>query len=538
MNLRWLFFFVFGFLLANGSSLAGERAICGLLGEGKPWETPYHIRDTGIEGPSVLVIGGMHGNEPAGAAAAEQIRHWPLARGKLITIPRANIRGLEEGSRYIPGAPEERRDLNRNFPGDSLEGGTRGEIAAAIWKLTLETKPDWIFDLHEGYEFNISHQPKRGKPKSVGSSLIYFSTPEMDDLAKQMQTAANATVTDPDRKFTLLNGGTKERGLINAAVRHLGVKGMILETTFKQQRLPIRTRQHRLMMNVALRHVGLIDQDCADFIAPAKSDEHIRVALFDGNGSSENGISNTSKALAAADDISVVRVGPADIRPEILSQFDAVIFSGGSGSKQAASISEGGSAAVRQFVEQGGGYLGICAGAFLCSSHYPWSLDLVDTHVLTGAVEVEGQGKKQMWYRGKWAPIKIELTDHGRRVFKGIPEMSVVRYHNGPIVSRKQTPELEDYRVLAWYRSETFRIPQQKGTMINTPAIVEGGFGEGRVMSISPHPEATQGLEPMIVHAVRTVVQRAERVPVEDADPENAVPLSPNAAPRAALPRR
>jgi hypothetical protein len=39
--------------------------------------------------------------------------------------------------------------------------------------------------------------------------------------------------------------------------------------------------------------------------------------------------------------------------------------------------------------------------------------------------------------------------------------------------------------------------------MINTPAIVVADFGKGRVLSVSPHPEATPGLESIIVNGVR-----------------------------------
>ena len=41
--------------------------------------------------------------------------------------------------------------------------------------------------------------------------------------------------------------------------------------------------------------------------------------------------------------------------------------------------------------------------------------------------------------------------------------------------------------------------------MVNTPAIVAAPFGRGRVLSISPHPEFTPELHPMIADAVRWV---------------------------------
>ena len=57
--------------------VVAQRHETRILGEGEPWQTPCHIKDSGVDGPTVLITGGIHGNEPAGARAAEQIRHWP-----------------------------------------------------------------------------------------------------------------------------------------------------------------------------------------------------------------------------------------------------------------------------------------------------------------------------------------------------------------------------------------------------------------------------------------------------------------------------
>ena len=486
-------------------SSAEEIRESGLIGQGEIWETPYYVRDTGKEGPTVMIIGGVHGNEPAGARAAEQIRHWPIVRGKLIVLPRANVVGLERNMRFVPDLPENLQDLNRNFPGAKLEQGTRGYIAAAMWNLVTEFKPDWLFDLHEGIEFNISHEPKEGKSKSVGSSIIYYKGEELDPLARRMQAAVNATVSDPDRKFTLLGRGAKVTSFVNAAVRHLNIQGMILETTFSHQRLSVRTHQHRIMMNVLLNHLKVIEQDCVDVMVPTEHPDHTYVGVYDGEGASEKGIGNVVKILDSTEGITASHLRPGDIRSEVLAQFQAVVFSGGSGSVQAKSIGAESSDDVRSFVENGGGCLGICAGAFLCSAHYDWSLNLLDAEPFTGSREIEGVGKKQMWYRGKTSTQKMQLTEKGREIFTGIPENVEVSYHNGPIVSPKNFPGLKEYRPLAFYRTEQVLYPQQEGTMINTPAIIAGDFGKGRVIAISPHPEATEGLESMIPSAVRYV---------------------------------
>jgi len=70
---------VVGFFLLGrvfGAEPSGGRL---LAGTGQ--ETPWHRVASGEPGPVVMIVGGVHGNELAGARAAEQIRHWTLARG-------------------------------------------------------------------------------------------------------------------------------------------------------------------------------------------------------------------------------------------------------------------------------------------------------------------------------------------------------------------------------------------------------------------------------------------------------------------------
>lgn len=481
----------------------------GVLGEGTRWATPYYVIDSGVVGETVLVTGGVHGNEPAGAYAADQIRHWPIVKGKLVVVPRVNRLGLEQETRYVPGVEKGERDLNRNFSGVKERGPVRGGLAKLLWAFAEEVEPDWVLDLHEGYEFHVSHEPPKGKKKSVGSTVIYQQGEVLDPIVGEMLGVVNATIEDEGRKFVALKRGPVITGFARASARWLGAQGMILETTSSKQPLSVRTRQHRMMVNVVLKRIGMVKEDCVGVMMGARGDEQvIRVGLYDDLGTGKNGVKNLTQLLGKNSEVKFVHIGGQDCSAEVLKQFDMVLFPGGSGSKQARSLGEGGRAAVRGFVKEGGGFVGICAGAYLGSAHYKWSLHLTDTHVLTGVMEVEGVGKKQMWYRGGSSMVKMEMTEKGKAVFGEMPKVVDVRYQNGPIVWRKKDDGIQDYEVLAWFRSEKVRYPPQKGTMVNTPAIISSGFEKGRVLTISPHPEATKGLEKMIDGAVKWVVKR------------------------------
>lgn len=69
-------------------------------------------------GPTVIVIGGLHGNEPAGAHAAERVidqlhRTRPRMQGRLLAL-RGNRTALARKQRYLV------RDLNRRWTADGV----------------------------------------------------------------------------------------------------------------------------------------------------------------------------------------------------------------------------------------------------------------------------------------------------------------------------------------------------------------------------------------------------------------------------------
>ena len=163
-----------------------------------------------------------------------------------------------------------------------------------------------------------------------------------------------------------------------------------------------------------------------------------------------------------------------------------MIFPGGSGSGQGKALSERGRAAVRSFVADGGAYVGVCAGSYLALDNYSWGLKLLPLDSFD----------RQHWRRGQ-ASLEIELTEAGQDLFGMHEEPSLhIEFRQGPLMRTSETigdrPEAE---VLAWFRSGVGKGDADPETMIDTPAIVRGEFGEGRVLLFSPHPEKTKGLE-------------------------------------------
>lgn len=112
-------------------------------------DLPVFIRSSMVDGPVVLISGGVHGDEINGIATAKKIlqafdEELILLRGTLIIIPLVNIYGFLSNSRTFPDG----RDLNRSFPG-SKKGSLASRIASILSEDILPLI-DFGIDFHTG----------------------------------------------------------------------------------------------------------------------------------------------------------------------------------------------------------------------------------------------------------------------------------------------------------------------------------------------------------------------------------------------------
>ena len=122
-----------------------ERTLLG----GSEQATALVVTHSGVEGPRVLVLGGVHGNEPGGWVAAEAIAGWTPAAGSLLVVPRANALATQVLERTLP----ELGDLNRLYPGDPEHSLPMGRMASAIVGVAAEFDVELVLDLHESWGF-------------------------------------------------------------------------------------------------------------------------------------------------------------------------------------------------------------------------------------------------------------------------------------------------------------------------------------------------------------------------------------------------
>jgi hypothetical protein len=114
-----------------------------------PWEAVASIRSTGLPGPTLVVLGGVHGNEPGGWLASDEVAAWEPAAGVLAVVPRANVLAIARFVRLIEGEG----DLNRQYPGDRESDNPMSRLAAEITGIARELRAEMLLDLHESWAF-------------------------------------------------------------------------------------------------------------------------------------------------------------------------------------------------------------------------------------------------------------------------------------------------------------------------------------------------------------------------------------------------
>jgi hypothetical protein len=199
-------------------------------------------------GPTICVIGGVHGNEPAGAAGLTDIINsynllGMIKRGTLRIIPRANPWGLARNVRYQenPKWP----DINRNFKGSYGLEPTSQEI------LRLFGDADLIVDFHEGWGYH------RKNSDSVGSTISPTATPAAQQLAANMVNNINKTISDnePEKKFMVLPKLSCDiPGALSCYMQLRNRNYVLIETTGQNdiQPLDLRTSQVKIAFDTAI----------------------------------------------------------------------------------------------------------------------------------------------------------------------------------------------------------------------------------------------------------------------------------------------
>lgn len=113
----------------------------------EPLRFSLHKIESGIPGPTLLVIGGIQGDEPGGFTAASMlVTNYKVKSGSVWVVPNLNFESIIKRSRGIHG------DMNRKFNVLSKKDPEFSEVQK-IKKIILSKNVDIVINLHDGSGF-------------------------------------------------------------------------------------------------------------------------------------------------------------------------------------------------------------------------------------------------------------------------------------------------------------------------------------------------------------------------------------------------
>lgn len=225
-------------------------------------------------GKTIMIIGGIQGDEPGSYLTADLYADIHLKKGNLIVVPRANLYSILLNRREgLTG------DMNRKF-GASDEGrkgrNLEKEVVTILKHLIAES--DCLLNLHEGSGYyNPVWVSAMENPSRYGQSVIFdtevFSPPgeekviRLGDLARKVVDKVNAQISEKRYLFRVNNHDTlsaksphKEQrksatfyALTNAYIPAFGV-----ETSKSIESLETKISLHKLVINTAMEEFGII----------------------------------------------------------------------------------------------------------------------------------------------------------------------------------------------------------------------------------------------------------------------------------------
>lgn len=196
------------------------------------YETTVHVLDSG-DGPTGMVLGGVHGNEVGGIEAARLATEYELSAGRLVVIPETNAPAVENEGREGPNG-----DLNRQFP---VGEEPTTELARAVWEEIESYDPACLIDMHtsrgilgvdEGAVGQaIFPSPAEGASEDGQQAAEYMNEEVLDEFLES--NPEYAFRSGPVEGVEIEQSDEVDLMAVTKAGADLGTKGWITEVTYK-----------------------------------------------------------------------------------------------------------------------------------------------------------------------------------------------------------------------------------------------------------------------------------------------------------------
>lgn len=232
------------------------------------------------------------------------------------------------------------------------------------------------------------------------------------------------------------------------------------------------------------------DRKCLCQCSPA-----VDVAFYDDKGASSRGKVNIWEVLNYRSDIRAHNFSADEVRRFLhVENYDVIFFPGGGGGTEEKTIGSAGQLAVKDFLARGGGYVGVCAGAYLALD----ALKIAPFKNLHKYYGNRGDGN-----------CSLALSPGSGLSQFGVGNNSLattpIFYGGGPVMeaSSVQHPNVSDPRIHALFtRPVPWRVEKKPPYPSNASdykmgiglaAVVSATYaGKGTVVVVGPHPETDE----------------------------------------------
>jgi len=225
-------------------------------------------------GKTLMLIGGIQGNEPGGFLSADLYADMALERGNLIVVPRANFYSIMLNQRGPNG------DMNRKFD-KPVRRDQEARVVAVLKSLMAES--DLMLNLHDGGGFyRPTYVSAKMNPRRFGQSIIADAdvhanpktgqTLRLGDMARKVCQEINKQIDNRLYHFHFNNHRTLEPDSPNLeqrgsatfyALTKVGIPAFGVETSKDLPTIELKVRHHNLAINAFMRMMGIVPENPA-----------------------------------------------------------------------------------------------------------------------------------------------------------------------------------------------------------------------------------------------------------------------------------
>lgn len=224
-------------------------------------------------GKTMMIIGGIQGDEPGGYLSADLYADMALRKGNLIVVPRANFLSIIEHKRAINW------DMNRRFAPINSKEYFEDKIVEILKGLMSQS--DFFLNLHEGSGFfRETRESDMKNPMRFGQSIIadadiYYSKEKgadirLGDLAKKIAGRVNEKLDNHEYHFRFNNHRTFENNTSHAeqrksasfyALSTYGIPAFGIETSKEIKDIEAKVRMQTMVINTFIEEFGIIPEN-------------------------------------------------------------------------------------------------------------------------------------------------------------------------------------------------------------------------------------------------------------------------------------